>query len=376
MGDTMRTVAAEPTPVMRQEAYPELLGIIPKTDVISYRERTIDSKPYWQDFVSPHYSFYPEFTDFMKHVDRNQENINKQISVFEDVFYRSRVFHAAPYVYVVGVGLVPAPTGIPSADGSTGKSFGWISAQLTALQGVPQGYLSFQAIFKALNAFEQEVGGTPFEGSGLPKGDSNPLNEKFCLITSGETWNNFVDDPWLKENRPLNMDVVTDTFKGDLWGRVRCKLERYPLRYKTDNNNTPSMPDPEIAELDSVRDDFGRTKPNPDYARPQNSPFEVAFLVGGNSADIIDPAPPPSEFVRSLDQGAAIKMNWNGKVWMNKDFLVPCKDANGNVTYDFNSWGRYLRLQATLQVGIRLLNAHNVLPIIFKRRVGVTTTTP
>ena len=70
----------------------------------------------------------------------------------------------------------------------------------------------------------------------MPGADSSPLNQKYCLVTSGEAWNNFVDDPWIKENRPLNMNIVTDGFKGDLWGRIRTKLERYSLRFGIDND--------------------------------------------------------------------------------------------------------------------------------------------
>lgn len=375
MGDTMRRVAAEPTPIMRQMAFPQLLSSVPTTDVINYRERKIDAKVHWQDFVSPHFNFLPEFQDFMKHIDRNMENINRQVTIYEDVFYRTRVFHHAPFAYVCGVGLLDAPTGDGSADGSTAKSNAWISAQVgAALAGVQQGTLTFQELYKALNHFEQDIGATPFEGPGTPKGDSNPLNERFCLVLSPEAWNNFVDDPWLKENRPLNMNIVTDAFKGDLFGRIRCRLERYPIRIAVDNDFAfTSYPVPEIIEENPDREDYGRTRPNPGFSQASQAQLEVAFLVGGNAADVIDVGPPPSEFVRTLDQGAAIKMNWNGKSYMNKDFLVPCKDQAGNTFYDYNSWGRYLRIQASLALGISPFNMQNIMPIFFKRKAVINT---
>jgi hypothetical protein len=373
MGDTMRTVVAEPTPILRQQAFPNLLNVSPLTDVVNYRERKLDSKPRWQDFVSPHFNFYPEFTDFMRHIDRTLENITKQISQFEEVFIRTNMFHRSPYIYVAGVGLVDAPTGEGNAAGTSGKTTAWLQAQMAALAGTADGYLTLETLFKALNEFEQTVGATPFDGSGTPGGDSSPLNERFCLVQSAESWNNFVNDPWTKENRPLNMNIVTDSFKGDLFGRIRSKLESTPMRYALDVDFSPSLPNPELIELNTDREDYQRTKPNPAYAKVVNAPVEVAFLVGGPNYDGIEVGPPPSEFTRDLSQGDAIKMSWNGKPYMNKNFLVPCLNGDGSVQYDANSFGRFLRLQATATVGVRAVNPQNILPIIFKRRVGITT---
>lgn len=376
MGDTMRRILAEPAPIMRQEAYPVTLDTKPKTDVINYRERKADAKPRWHDFVSPHFSFLPEFQDFMKHIDENMENINRQVTIFEDIFYRTMLFHHAPYVYVVGVGLVEAPVGDPASDGSSGKTDAWIQAQITSLSGVQAIGLPFVELFKALNVFEQDIGASPFEGTGTPKGDSAPLNEKYCLVHSPESWNNFVDDPWLKENRPINMNIVTDAFRGEIFGKVRCRQERFPIRYAIDEDFAPTRHNPEVIEENPDRPDFGRTKPNTLYSRVKNSPIEVAFLLGGNAADYIQTGPPPSEYTKDLDQGAAVKMNWNGKSYMTKEFLVPCKDENGTTVYEANSFGRYLRIQASLSLGISMINMHNVLPIIFKRKATVSVTGP
>ncbi len=378
MGDTMRTVVAEPTPVMRQTAFPNLLREIPKTDIISYLERKLDSKPRWQDFVSPNFYFLPEFQDFLKHIKKTQENLDRQMMIFEDVFYRGQAFYKAPYVYVVGVGLVAAPTadGNDTFDATGSKTAAWLQNEVFApLSGVAPGNLSFQELFKVLNAFEQEVGGTPYEGNGMPQADSNPLREKFCFVTSGETWNNFVDDPWLKENRPLNMNIVTETFKGDLWGRITCKLERYPMRFTLDGSFLGTLPDPETTELNPDREDYGRTLPNPSYARPSISQVEVGFLIGGPNYDIIDPAPPPAEFTRDIDIGDVSKMNWNGKSYLNRNFLTRCTNAANEEVTDSNSFGRYIRLQGTKWVGSRATNAFNVLPVFFKRRIGVNTVT-
>jgi len=372
MGSTMRTVVNEPTPIIRQQAFPNALNVAPKTDVVNYRERKFDSAPRWQDFVSPHFNWYPEFTDFMKHIDETLKNITKQIIVFNETFIRTNMFHRAPYVYICGVGLVVAPTGEGNSAGTAGKTNAWLQAQFSALSGSQSKYLTFAELFKALNFFEQTIGGTPFDGPGTPGQESNPLNERFCLVQSAESWNQFVDDPWTKENRPLNMNIVTDGFKGDLFGRIRSKLEAKPLRFKVDANFVPTLPDPETMEANTDREDYGRTKPNPDYSDPAASPIEVSFLVGGPNFDTIELGPPPSEFIRDLPQGQGIKMNWNGKPYLNKNFLVPCMNGS-TLEYEANSFGRYLRLQATANVGVRATNPQNVLPIIHARKVGITT---
>lgn len=373
-GDTMKTIIAEPTPVMRQDAYPQLLSTTSTADVISYRERTLTSQPGYHDFVSPHYPFYPEFNDYMNHIDRNIENITRQMTVYEEAYIRNQMFHRAPYMYIAGVGLVDAPTGTGNAAGTSGKTNAWLQAQIASLSAAETGYLSFEELFKALNFFEEQVGGTPFEGSGQPGGTSSPLNERFCLIQSAESWNNFVNDPWVKQNRPLSMDIVTGPFKGDLFGRIRSKIERYPQRYAIDVDFSPSLPAPEVTEENSDREDFGATKPNPSYSIVANAPIELAFLVGGPNFDIIKVGPPPSAFTKDLPAGQGAAMNWNGKPYMTKNFLIPCVDPNGTTVYQANSFGRYMRLQATATYGIRATNPKNVLPILFKRRVGISTT--
>lgn len=372
-GNTMRRVMAEPTPVLRQEAFPNLLAQDPSVDVINYRERKTDTLLRMQDFVSPHFAYLPEFQDFMRHIDQTVQNINKQITMFEDMFYRTMLFHYAPYVYIAGIGLVAAPTGAPNAAGTGGKTNAWLQAQIAALDGAQPGELSFENLWLAMNSFETEVGATPYEGTGKPGGDSNPLNERYALVCGSQEWNNFTNDPWLKENRPLNMNIVTEAFRGDFFGRIRTKLERYPMYYAVDGSFSPSLPVPELTEEDPNRDDYGRTKPNPGYSIPANAPIGLGFLFGGTPADAVKVGPPPPEFTRGLDQGAAVKMNWNGQTYLTKDFLIPCMTADGQRTWRMNEFGRYLRAQGSLALGISIINPQNVLPILFKRRIGITT---
>ena len=373
-GDTMRTVIAEPTPIMRQTAFPELLSSLPLTDVITYNERKVDTQLRHHDFVSPAFFFEPQFVDFLRHIDRNVENIDQQITIFEDMFYRLNVFSNAPYIYIAGHGLVTAPTAQMNRtfDAANSKTTAWMQAMATLLMGAQPGYLSFEVLFKALNAFEQQVSATPFSGSGIPAGMSKPLNQKFAAVLSGEAWNNFIDDPWMLGNRPLNMNIVTEGFMGDLWGRLTCKIERFPWRWKLDGDLSPTFPAPENWEVNPDAVNYGQTVPNPDYANTETSQLELAFLVGGPSFDIINIGPPPPEFTRTLSTGDAVKMNWNGKAYLNRQFPTYCKNSDGETVQDINSFGRYIRAQATAVLGIRATTSRNVLPILFKRRVSLS----
>ena len=373
-GPKMRTIMQEFSPVIRQDITPRLIDATPLVDVYATLERKSDAYLYAQDFVSPVFHFYPEFNDFARHVTFATENINRQMIITEDTFYRSVAWYKAPYVWVSGKGLVASPTALPHEVTATylAKTNAWLQAQLVDCAATGT-YLTFQELFKVANAAENEVGMTPYDGSGMPQSDSNPLNEKYCLVTSSQTWNNFVDDPWLKENRPLNMNIVTDYFKGDFWGKIRTKLQRYPQRMKVDANYLPSFPAPENIQVNPESEMFNRTQPNPEYADPAKSPFEIHYYVGGSSYDVIEVGPPPPAFAKTPEAGRGAAMEWNGKAYITKNVPIKCKDSQGNDQWDLNSFGRYLRIQGSLALGMRGVNQFNVLPIITKRRAQVTT---
>jgi len=370
MGEMMKQVGVEPTPVQRQMAFPKLLREVPQVDIVQVKERTTEARLRWKQFVTPHFNFLPSFQDFLRgNIAPHRQNLDRQVSIYEEQYYRTHIFHWSPYVWLAGYGLVDAPSAEGSPDGSTGKSNDWLEANLPKVKEV----LSFKELFKALNAFEDEVGATPFEGDGQPNGDSAPLNERFVLIGASTIWNQFLDDPWLKENRPINMNIVTDAFKGDIFGKIRYRHEKYGIRIKvtqSGNNASIEFPAPETVEVNPSAAEYYRTKPNPAYAR--EAQYFVSFLVGGPSYQIINVGPVPPPFEES-DVNGIIGMDWNGKIQMTRNFLVPCVDANGNIVMDTNSWGHYIRLQSEVALGIVGFNKFNVLPIIHFGRSGITT---
>lgn len=368
VGDTMREVGIEPTPVLRQQAFPSLLKQTPLADIVHVKERTTDAQLYRHRFITPHFNFLPAFQDFIGNkVAPSQDNLNRQKSIYTEQFYRTHMFHYAPYVYISGVGLVEAPSAMGSSDGSTGKSNAWLSANVGAADVRP---LSFVELYKALNVFEQEVGATPYEGTQMPNGTSSPLTDKFALVGQAEVWNSFIDDPWVKENRPLNLNILTQGFYGDIFGRIRFRHEKYGMRILFNDALTPSFPAPETIEMNPADANYMRTMPARDYAR--NAQIGVAWLVGGPNYKIIEPGPPPAAF-SSSDVNGLIGMDWNGKTQMTKNFLVPCVDSAGNIQMDTNSWGEFLRLQAQVVMGIVGFNKFNVMPIFYRRKTTIST---
>jgi hypothetical protein len=65
-------------------------------------------------------------------------------------------------------------------------------------------------------------------------------------------------------------------------------------------------------------------------------------------------------------------MQWNGEVYLNKDFLIDCVDpVTGVVRQRTNSKGRYIRYESTLTMGLFPRQRRWVIPILHKRKQGV-----
>lgn len=370
--DTLRAVGIEPTPVLRQMAFPNRINSTPKVDIAHVKERTTDAVLFDHQFVTPHFNFLPAFQDFLgSKVAPYRADLSKMITVFTETFYRTHMFHYSPYIYVSGVGGMDAPSGAGNSSGTGGKTNAFLASEVLNKDIQP---LTFKSLYSALQYFENVVGATPYSGDQMAPEISQAVNDKFLLVGQSEVWQNFIDDPWVKENRPLNLNILTQGFYGDIFGQIRFRHEKYGLRIAVDDSYSPSYPAPETIETNSSHPEYGRTRPNPQYAKvgADGCPIGVAWLVGGSSYKIIEVGPPPAEFANS-DVNGLIGMNWNGKIQMTKNFLVPCLDSDGNVQMETNSWGKYLRLQAEAVMGIVGYNKFNVMPIFYQRKNTIST---
>lgn len=369
MGDTMRSVTKSPSPHLRQFAFPNPMSSAPKKDVIDIRERKTDELVYRHRFESLVMSFLPSFRDFLVHVDDHSKDIMEKQERFEDLFYRGRIFHNSPNVWISNRAageLVGAPQGNGNDAGTNGKSTAWNQAMIGQL-GNP-GYLSFEQLNKALTVLENDIRVPAFSGS-QPK-DNVGMAEKFVLICSTEAFNQFTFDPWLLNNKNCALDIVNDRFKGSIFGRITAIMEDMPLRMKEDGTFTQ----PETRETNPGAENVGETIPNPDYTGLGNedSPYEWAFLVGAQGYEVIDVGPPPAAFSGSGMPKGFGKMFWNGEVEMTKNILIPCVADDGVTITSWmpNQYGEYLQFISQVTYGMRGVQKRNILPILFKRHRG------
>jgi hypothetical protein len=387
MGPIMRQVSKEPSPNIRQFAFPNAVCSVPLKDIMDVRERTVDAQVLRHRFESMVLNFCPSFRDFLKdHVDRTNMDIVEKIARFHNVFIRGNVYVQSPYVMLPNradgkAELTTAPTDIPtdtfdSVNQRTtftanatpvngAKDMNWMQAQFPLI-GNP-GNLSLNTVNLSLNIMETDLRIPPFFGDGQPQGDNAPLSGKYVLVTSGEAYNQFIYDPFFLSYKALNLDMITAPFKGSLFGRITCRLEDLPIRISLDG----SFPTPEVRELNPNAFNYGESVPNPNYT---SAPYEVAFLVGyGDGAyDTIEVGPPPKDFAGNGMPKGFGNMFWNAETIITKNLLTTCLDSNGNTVVDTNKYGEFLQIIAQGTFGIVGKQKRGILPIIFKRWRGAT----
>lgn len=365
MGSIMRGVRKEPSPHLRQMAFPNTVDQAPKKDLFQVREVKNEAQVRRHRFESQYMTFLPSFRDFMKdHVARCAQDINEKQVRFNDIFIRGYIFHQSPFVMFpdkIGGQFDAAPMGDGNDAGTSGKSTDYL-IDLMGKIGDP-GNLSLKAIHLALNYLEQDQRVAPFSGGGQPGDDSTP-SDKFCLVMSTEAWNQFIMDPFLLDNRAIDLNIITNGFKGNLFGRVTCKLEDLPIRIAADG----TFPAPETIEMNPAAVNFGETVPNPLYT---GADFEVAFLVGAEGYDSIKVGPAPKDFSGTGMPDGFGKMFWNGEQEITKNIPIPCQAADGSTFWDTNKYGEYLQIISQATMGIIAKQRRNILPIVFKRKRGL-----
>lgn len=364
-GPILRGVRTNPSPNMRQFANPRPISMVPLTDVMNVRETTVEAQVRAHRFESPIFNFYPSFNDFMDHIDDNGKDIMEKVERFNELFLRGNMFHMSPWMFVCNADGSLTKINAPYWSGSgvfdpatQGKTPAFLAANL------PSGTLSISALEQALTIAETDLGVPFFKGSDLPK-DDQPLDGKFLIINSSEKWNQWIFDPYVKANRPIDMDIIHDGYRGSFFGRATTKLEFNPIRYTA----AGVFKQPEV-RADDAEYDAGETLPNPDYTDPAVSPYEIGWICGKNGYESIEVGAPPSQFTGNTFPNAP-KMDWSGKPFLTKNFLLKCLDSDGNVTFDTNSYGRYLKFQAEATYGVLATQRRNIIPIAFLRQRGI-----
>ena len=376
MGENVRQLIQEPPPNLRQHAFGSPLCGPAKVDITQFRERTAPINMVRHKFRSPAFCWCPSFYDFVKNnVQKNLTFVQQSQQIFEQLFYRSAVFHGCPTVVVadgadstaLGTGYsagvhYTAPQGSGSEDGTTAKSLNYLEV-IVPLVGNP-GNLSMRTVIKACNVLSEDLGAIPYQDGKVS--ENSPLDEKYLLITSAEAYDQFADDPLYKENRSETEDAIRNGFHGLIRNRVTVNIQSHPLRMLRAANGDITWPQPQTIIEDPSHPQYGQTVPDLNYRAAQ---YEVAFLFGHQPFDIVEVGAPPQPF-------AGKGMNWNGEVMLSTDFLVECLSDPLNqstITKEFNTEKEWLKLFSTLALGISPVNPRNCVVILFRRKRDTST---
>jgi len=374
MGNILKGVRAEPTPVGRQEHIPNNITEAPLKDTHAVRETSEQARVKRHLYESEQFNFNPSFADFRKNqIDFAMKDLTMQVAVGNDFFVRAAVFHKSPNVFISGKGnvaagafsgaeLVSAPSGDPNTTAAnSAKNTAWLQEAVSYV-GNNLGNLSFKVAKKVKSILAEDIQAPYWEGgANMPK-PNEVLKGKYCIIGSNEAFEYYSFDEFVLANRLLNQDLLTDEFSGVIGTHIVHKSERFPLRIAADG----TLPAPQTYEGNSAAYNYGETVPNPAYV---NAPFEVAFMCAADAYRSINVGAPPSEFASgSMTEESFNKLFWNGEVKLTNNILV--NYGGGNL--DTNKYGEFMQLISSTVHGIIPVNRRYVLPIIY-RRVRVTT---
>lgn len=359
-GTTVKTVRKEMSPFLQSEFFPAALTSPAKRDVISQREVTETAILYHHKVESMYLHFLNDFQDFLPHAENVNEDMSQKIAQKPDLFYRSAMFHGAPYVYVMGVGLVSTDFWINGAIAAS-KDAGDIMALCQGIKPV-----TYQELDRVKQIMGSDIGAVPRQGMLQKPGGKNEdcTEQTWTLVGGSEVRDNIKYDPFILANRPLGMDLLSNGFKGKLAEDLEFETERFELRYLTTdydaNNPKGTAPGPQTFQGGNVPW-INQTEPNPAYT---NAQVGVMFLYGDEPYKAIKPGPPPSFFAgSSMSMDKFNGLNWNGKVSLTRNLLI---DAGAN-QYDTNKYGELAQYIAYITMGILPSNRKNVLPIMYLR---------
>lgn len=360
MGNIMKSARPEPSPIANTFVYPNNVDVEPTKNVYEVDEALQTARIKAQDFETRLITFVPSFQDFWQgQVKYKSSDITRQIQIFNNQFIRTVAYQRSPLVQIAGVAdLTNAPY---SDEGQTDvKNAAWranIAAQVKT-------NLTLNVINRAQIALEEDLDAPPFEGVNNMPSDNEGLKGKFVLLCDSEAYSMFRYDQTAHDLKSVNLDLLFNGFRGSLWSKITCKLEKGAIRFGADG----TIYNPQIV-LDETAEGRGRQViVNPDYASLTKAPFGVAWLMGADAYKSIAVGAPPKEFSsKAIDQKKFYSMNWNGEVYIT-DQVLRVTTSGGNVTHvDTNKYGRLLQLIASVTCGCLPGQPRNCIPIIYRR---------
>lgn len=364
-GDEMLMLDLIRSPESRQVAQPARLKDEAKVDVNKMSESTNRAFLRHHEFMTPTFRFEHDFVQFISgKVRRHLIDLEERMRWYREAFYRFNIWAMSPYVYVCGHGLIEAPVGEldEAMTSSNGKNLDWFVEEVAPKCTET---LGFKHIYEILAIACDDLYMTPFaKGMGTAR-DSELLDDRFLVMGAEEIWRNLINDPWFKENRTIDWNVVTKAYRGDFFGRVRFRSESRPLRFLVKEQGQSRIA--ELPPLEHIKINgplAGRPLPSPDYA--QKAQYSVAWWIGGEHYQAIQVGPPPADFAKAPDDMKR-GLEWNGRPFLSGNILIEKKDSQGNTVYLPNIHNEWVQGHAKLVMGIGGFNPQNILPIVYLR---------
>lgn len=355
MGNVMRAVTPQASPVAQSLFFPQNIDTIPNKNVYQVTESSEDARVKAHRYESQQFSFVPYFTSFWRdHLQYANKDIARQIQVANNMFIRTNAWFKSTYVYLAGTGLVAAPNGDGDSTLATAgtKTTNWLAAQIPSIKN----NLSLRTLYRAQLAHREDLGAPPFEGVKNMPDDNEGLKGKYVIIGSTEAWDMFPFDPDTNLLKSINLDLLFKDFNGLLFGKVVYKFDPFPLRFDALGNFVP-------AQIYSDMDK--KCKPNPNYTDITKAPYEVAWMVGAESCKTIKVGPPPKEFAaQSMSAKKFYSLKWNGEIQLTDQVLVTYADGS----IDLNVYGTQLKFISQCTHGYLVGEPRFTFPILFQRK--------
>lgn len=364
MGDIMRAVTPQPSPVGDVFFFPQNVTADPNKNIYETAESTEEARVKWHRYESKQFNFLPYFRAFWKNqIKYTHKDIIRQVQVSNNNFIRTAVWFKSPQVYVAGKGLLDAPVG----DGNTAltaadsKTLAWLSGMVAQADT----NLSLRVMHNTVSVLAEDIGAPAFEpgaGNGNGPKDNAGLENRYVMVGGTDAWRQLYLDPTLPDLKNDSLDLAFGAFKGSLFGgQLTYKCDPHPIRIHRATDGTITVPAPQI-----VNNTNKKVYVNPYYRDAQ---YEVAFLLGADAFQTIKIGPPPAEFASgNMKASKFYSMRWNGEIQLTDQILIQRGTvAGGDLTYELNRYGTQLQLIGQATHGILPGEVRNAMPIIYQR---------
>jgi hypothetical protein len=374
-GNIMKGVTPQRSPVGRSFFFPNAVTSVANKDIYQVTQSVEQAVVNVHKYESFQFNFLPNFNQFWEnYLQFANTDIVEKIAISNNQFIETNMWYNASYVYLCGTGLTAGnPTVLGNAAGTTAlsKTRAWLVAATTGANGnggVVQG-LRLRDMYRATMNLQDDLAAPAFQGArNMPK-DNDGLKNRYACILSSEAWMGFTYDPDVATLKNLNLDLLFNDFKGNLFGTVTCKINRYPIRYSVVQVLDPNgvvlyaagqeIP-PEIYDAVELK-----WKPNPYYTSLISAPYEINWLLGDCYAKTIKVGPPPKEFATTnMSAQKFYSMKWNGEVRLTDQVLI----TNADGTQELNVYGENLKFISKLTHGYLVGERRNAFPMITKRQ--------